>query len=462
MNKNKNTINRRDFLSSAAAVGAAGAFGAGSLLASCGNGGKTPGLTPLIPETQWNIPDSLPDKANDGRPLKVGLVGCGNRGTGAVQDLLKAADNLSVVALGDLFQDRIDGTRKILKEKMELEVPDENCFTGFDSYLKVINSDIDLVLLASPPAFRPLHFKAAVNAGKHAFLEKPMAVDPAGCRSVIASSKKAVSQGLVVITGTQRHHERKYIEGYKQVQSGLIGKIQYADIYWNTGSHWYRFKEKGWTDMEWMIRDWGNWTWLSGDHIVEQHVHNIDVVNWFLGRKPVKATGFGAHLHRNTGDQFDMFSINYLYEDNISVRSMCRQIDGCSNRISEFIQGTEGSWSNEGVIKDLDGNVLWKYDSDKEKAEFKRTSGFVLEHVNMINHIRGNKPISQAEDTAISTLTAIMGRMSAYTGEDLTWEQVMGSDLNLVPEDLALKDVDMSKYAILVPGKPTGRKNNQR
>jgi predicted dehydrogenase len=459
---NKNTINRRDFLSSAATVGAAGAFGAGSLLASCGSGGKTPGLIPLIPETQWNIPASLPDKAKDGRPLKVGLVGCGNRGTGAVQDLLKAAGDLSVVALGDVFQDRIDNTRKILKEKMNLEIPDENCFTGFDSYLKVIDSDIDLVLLATPPAFRPLHFKAAVDAGKHVFLEKPMAVDPAGCLSVIASSKKAVSQGLVVITGTQRHHERKYIEGYKQVQSGLIGKIQYADIYWNTGSHWYRFKEKGWTDMEWMIRDWGNWIWLSGDHIVEQHVHNIDVVNWFLGRKPVKATGFGAHLHRNTGDQFDMFSVNYLYEDNIVVHSMCRQIDGCTNRISEFIQGTEGSWSNEGVIKDLDGNVLWKYDSDREKAEFKQTSGFVLEHVNMINHIRDNKPISQAEDTAVSTLTAIMGRMSAYAGEDLTWEQAIASDLNLVPGDLALTDVDMSKYAVPSPGKPTGRKNNQR
>jgi predicted dehydrogenase len=265
-----------------------------------------------------------------------------------------------------------------------------------------------------------------------------------------------------VITGTQRHHNREYIESYKQIQRGLIGEIVSGKVCWNTGSHWYRTKKTEWTDMEWMIRDWGNWIWLSGDHIVEQHVHNIDVFNWFSGRKPVKASGMGAHQHRNTGDQYDMFSVDFVYEDGIHVHSICRQIDGCSNNIYEFIQGTKGSWSNREGIKDLDGNVIWKYDKEKEKSTFGQTSAFVLEHVNWVNHIRHKQPVNQAEETAISTLTAIMGRMSAYTGQDLTWDQALTADLDLLPSDLELKNVDMSAYRIPVPGKSTVRKDNQR
>jgi len=450
---NHHTIKRRDFLSSAAIVGTAGAFGAGSLLTSCGSDHTSSKLTPLLPEPEWNIFPYLPDKAKDGDLLKVGLIGCGNRGIGAVQNLLDAAPNISIVALADVFQDKIDEARIKIKEKCNQAIADDQCFTGFDSYQRVIDTDVDLVLLATPPNFRPIHFKAAVEAGKHAFLEKPLAVDPVGALSVIVTSKKAEAQGLVVITGTQRHHQRRYIEGYKQVQSGLIGEIVGANIWWNGTAHWYRDKEKGWTDMEWMIRDWGNWTWLSGDHIVEQHIHNIDIIHWFLGRKPVKALGFGAHHRRSTGDQYDIFSIDYLYEGNIHVHSMCRQIDGCTNKIGELIQGTMGSWDNSGEIKDLKGNILWKYDIEKEKAEFQQTNPFVLEHVNMVNRIRDQKPISQAEETAISTLVAIMGRMSAYTGNEVTWEELIASDLNLMPDELALMDLDMSKYAIPVPGK---------
>lgn len=450
-----NKFNRRDFLSSVVlAGGAVGTLGAGSLLSSCNKNEGVVNLTPLLPESEWNIPAYLPDKAKDGVPLKVGLIGCGRRGTGVAQDLLTAAPGISIVAMGDLFRDRLEESRKILKEKFNQDIPDENCFTGFDSYEKVIASGVDIVLLATPPAFRPLHFKAAVDAGKHAFLEKPVAVDPVGARSVIASSKQALSKGLVVITGTQRHHQRKYIEGYKQVQSGLIGDIVSANIYWNTGKHWLRTKEKQWTDIEWMIRDWGNWNWLSGDHIVEQHIHNIDVINWFIGKKPVLASGFGAHQRRQTGDQYDMFCVDFVYEDDIHVTSMCRQIDGCSNNISEVIRGTKGTWSNNGEIKDRKGNILWKYDFEKEKAEHEQTNEFVLEHVNFVNHIRDNKPISHAEATAISSLVAIMGRMSAYTGEDVTWDQAITSNMDLLPADLTLKDVDMSKYLIPVPGKP--------
>jgi predicted dehydrogenase len=427
----------------------------GGILSSCDKNDKSSSeLIPLIPEAEWEIPAYLPDKAKDGAPLKAGLIGCGRRGTGVAEDFLNAAPNVSITALGDVFYDRLSESRAILKEKFNQDIPDEKCFVGFDSYEKVIASGVDIVLLATPPVFRPVHFKAAVDAGKHAFLEKPVAVDPVGARSVIATSKQALSKGLVVITGTQRHHHRLYIEGYKQVQSGLIGEIVSANIYWNTGKHWLRTKEKQWTDIEWMIRDWGNWNWLSGDHIVEQHIHNIDVINWFLGKKPVRASGFGAHHRRSTGDQYDIFSIDFVYEDDIHVNSMCRQIDGCTGNISEVIRGTKGTWSSDGEIKDRKGNLVWKFDYEKEKAEFKQTSGFVLEHVNLVNHIRDNNPISYAEATAISTLTAIMGRISAYTGEDVTWDQVMASDMNLLPADLAFKDVDMSQYKIPVPGIP--------
>ena len=451
----KNSISRRNFLSSTAGIGIGSTLGMSGLLSSCSRSEEASSkLIPLIPESEWNIPRYLPDKAKDGASLKAGLIGCGNRGTGAAQDLLTAAPNVSIVALGDVFSDRLEGSRKILKEKFNQDIPDANCFIGFDSYEKVIAAGVDLVLLATPPVFRPIHFKAAVEAGKHVFLEKPVAVDPVGARSVIATSKQALSKGLVVITGTQRHHQRMYIEGYKQVQKGLIGEIVSANIYWNTGKHWFHTKEKQWTDIEWMIRDWGNRCWLSGDHIVEQHIHNIDVINWFTGKKPVWASGFGAHQRRQTGDQYDMFSVDFVYEDDIHVNSMCRQIDGCSNNISEVIRGTKGTWSNNGEIRDRKGNMIWKYDFEKEKAEFKQTNEFVLEHVNFVNHILDNDPISHAEATAISTLTAIMGRISAYTGEDVTWDQLMASDMNLLPADLSLKNVDMTQYKIPVPGKP--------
>ena len=452
----KNSINRRDFLSSAAMVGAAGTLGAGTFLTSCG-GSKEPALIPLRPEAEWNIPKLyeggiLPEKAKDGKPLKAGLIGCGGRGGGAAQNFLNAAPNVSVVALGDVFSDRLQGCREALKNKFNQDIPDNMCFTGFDNHEKVIAAGVDVVIIATPPAFRPLQFKAAVEAGKHVFMEKPLAVDPVGVKSIMASAKQAIGQNLCVVTGTQRHHQREYIEGYKQVQSGLIGEIVSGNVYWNQNMLWYKTKEKNWTDMEWMIRDWVNWTWLSGDHIVEQHIHNLDVFNWFSGLKPVRCKGFGARHRRLTGDQYDMFSVDYTYEGGIHVHSMCRQIDGCSGPVAERIQGTKGVWTNNGVITDLKGNELWKYDWEKQKEEFQQNDSFTLEHVNLVNHIRDNKPICQAEETAISTMTAIMGRISAYTGQDVTWDQVMAMDMNLVPEKPEIKNMDMSQYVIPVPG----------
>ena len=447
----KKNLNRRDFFTSAAVVGAVGAIGAGAILASCSEGGEK--LVPLRPLSDLYIPN-LVDKANDGKPLKAGVIGCGGRGSGAVQNFLDAGPNLQIVALGDLFQDRIDGCRKGLKEKYNVEVPDNMCFTGFDNYKKVLASGIDLVIIATPPVFRPIHFEAAVEAGKHVFLEKPVCVDPVGARSIMATAKKAESQSLCVVTGTQRHHQRSYVESFKQIQSGVIGEITGGNVYWNQSMLWYRKRDAAWSDMEFMVRDWVNWKWLSGDHIVEQHVHNLDVFNWFFGKKPVKAVAFGARQRRLSGDQYDMFSVDFEYEGGIHMHSMCRQIDGCANNVSEFIQGTKGSWNSEKMeIHDLKGKVIWKYDSNKEKAEFKQTNPYVLEHVDFINHIRDNKPINQAEETAISCLTAIMGRESAYSGAVVKWDDIYNSSLSYLPEKLEIGPMDMSKYVVMVPGK---------
>ena len=296
----KNSINRRDFLSSATIMGAAGTLGAGTLLASC-CGAKEPALVPLRAEAEWNLPaNPLPDKAVDGPELKVGLVGCGGQGTGDLVNLLFAADGIKVAALGDMFSDRINNCRNTLERHKRLvetgknqDVPENMCFIGFDAYQKVIDA-VDIVMLVTPPAFRPLHFNAAVAAGKHVFMEKPLCVDPVGARLILTTAKQADAQGLCVITGTQRHHQRVYTEGYKQVQQGLIGEIVSGNVYWNQSKLWHRDKDPKWTDMEWMIRDWVNWTWLSGDHIVEQHIHDLDVFNWFSGQKPIKA--FLVHM----------------------------------------------------------------------------------------------------------------------------------------------------------------------
>jgi predicted dehydrogenase len=457
----KNSVNRRDFFRSAAVVGAAGTLGAGTIISSCSTGDKKPVLVPLANLANAYIPE-LPDFANDGKPLRAGLIGCGGRATGAAVNFLSAGPNLQIVALGDLFLDRINDCRKTLKTKFNVEVPDDKCFTGFDNYTKVLASDIDLVIIATPPAFRPTHFEAAVEAGKHVFMEKPVCVDGPGARSIMATAKKAESQGLVVVTGTQRHHQRKYVASFKQIQAGMIGEIVSGNVYWNQSMLWYRNRENGWSDMELMVRDWVNWKWLSGDHIVEQHVHNLDVFNWFSGKKPVKCVGFGARERRLTGDQYDMFSVDFEYEGGVHLHSMCRQIDGCVNNVSEFIQGTKGSWwgsaSKDHEIKDLQGKVIWKTDFEKEKAEYKQTDPYTLEHVDFINHIRAGKPLNQAVETAISCLTAIMGRESAYTGNEVTYDEIFNSAATMMPAKLELGSYDLKAYTVPVPGKPKEEK----
>ena len=443
-------LSRRDFLSTTATLGVAGAI-APSLLTSCSSKGSK--LVPLRAKGEYYVP-GLEDKADSGRELKVGLVGCGGRGSGALINLLDAADGITVAALGDTFVDRLEGTRKKLFEKKGVEVPDDKCFIGFDAYKKVIDSGIDMVILTTPPVFRPEMFAYATSKGVHSFLEKPIAVDPKGYRQIIATARQAEAKGLCVITGTQRHHQRRYVAAFEKIQEGLIGEITGGNVYWNQGMLWYKERKKEWSDMEWMIRDWVNWSWLSGDHIVEQHVHNIDVFMWMSGLKPICATGFGARQRRVTGDQFDFFSTDFEFENGVHLHSMCRQINGCSSRVCESIQGTKGWWSSEtDEIRDLQGNLVWKYDEEASRAAFKQQNPYVLEHVDWVNHIRKGEGHDEATATAESSLAGIMGREAAYTGETISWDTMTASPLDYTPSALALGPVDMSGYTVPVPGK---------
>lgn len=444
-------MDRRSFLGTSAKVGAA-VVGGSVLLSACG-GKKDGKLVPLKKPGEYYIPD-LPDKAVEGKELKVGVIGCGGRGSGAIGNLLDAADGITVTALGDVFADRLESLRNKLKEERGQEVPQDNCFTGFDAYKKVIDSGVDMVIVATPPVFRPEHFRYATEKGVHSFLEKPIAVDAKGYRQIMATAKQAETKGLSVVCGTQRHHQRPYVESFQKIQEGLIGEITGGNVYWNQGMLWYKERQKGWSDMEWMIRDWVNWKWLSGDHIVEQHVHNIDVFNWMIGYKhPVKATAFGSRQRRITGDQYDNFSVDFEYENGIHLHSMSRQIDGCSNNVSETVHGTKGYWSSEDfAIRDLAGNILWQFDKEATEAKFEQNNPYVLEHVDWVNHIRKGEAHVEAGECGLSSLCGVMGREAAYSGQTIEWDTISAADLDYLPEKLEIGPMDMSKYTVPVPG----------
>lgn len=443
--KNQVKPTRRDFLSTAAL----GAIGAAGLITSCSG-----------PETQTNTIKlaDWPEQAPDGPVLKAGLIGCGGRGTGAVLNFLDAGPNLQIVALGDVFQDKIDNCRHQLKEKKNVEIADEMCFVGFDSFEKVIDSGVDIVLLCTPPHFRPGHLEAAVNARKHVFMEKPCAVDPVGARSVLVSAKKAEQMGLSIVSGTIRRVQKDYRETHRRVAGGEIGEIVSAHFIRNGGSLWYRQRNPQWTDMEYMLRNWANFCWLSGDHIVEQFIHEVDVMNWHVGKNPVKAIGWGGRQRRISGDQYDFFSVEYLYDNGMHTHCAARQVSGCSNEKKEVIVGTKGIAHCSGTIYDLNGNEVWKYPHPKEEdtdQTWKVKDPFVQEHVNLVTGIRTGKPVNDAEPHVHSTLITIMGRMSAYTGKDVTWDEVLNSDLYLGPKNYVFGPVPNIPETIPVIGVET-------
>jgi len=376
------------------------------------------------------------------KKLKVGLIGCGNRGNGALDNCKESVQHidgleLQVVATADWFKGKAEARGK------REGVPASRCFGGPEAYKKLLETDVDLVLMATAPNFRPLHFEAAVNAGKHVFMEKPVAVDPPGGRRIIAAGDLAKKKGLSVVAGTQRRHQASYQRNAYAIRKGAIGEIAGGAVYWCGGALWYVKQKPGESDADYMVRNWVSFTEMSGDHIIEQHVHNLDVANWFIGRTPSSAFGFGGRARRKTGNQFDFFSIDFDYGKGLHIHSMCRQINGTDGGIREFFRGARGEvW---GGGRRTDGKKV-------NVPAFPDRNPYVQEHVDLLNSIFGGKPINEARDVATSTLTAIMGRISAYTGKLVRWADIVQNkkspyyDLTVRPSAL-----DFEKGSVVAP-----------
>jgi predicted dehydrogenase len=365
--------------------------------------------------------------------IKVGLIGCGGRGTGAASQALHTAGDVKLVAMGDAFADRLEGSLAELEKdgdiKARIDVPTDRRFVGFDAYQQVIDSGVDLVILATPPGFRPLHFAAAVEAGKHVFMEKPVAVDAPGVRSVLESTRKAKEKNLGVGVGLQRHHQNSYLETIKRLQDGAIGDIVCARVYWNMGSLWVHPRKPEQTEMEYQMRNWYYFNWLSGDHIVEQHIHNIDVINWLLGKYPVRAEGMGGRQVRtgpDFGEIFDHHAVEFEYDNGVRMFSYCRQTPGCWSSVSEHVHGTKGYADiSAGVIR-VNGEKPWKYRGDNNNP-------YQTEHDDLFASIRAGNPLNEGEFGALSTMASIFGRMATYSGKQLRWDQALASNKSLAP-----------------------------
>lgn len=351
-----------------------------------------------------------------GRKFKIGLVGCGGRGNGALENILEAAkvsgNEIEIYTLADFFPDRAASAAK------KYNVPDERVFTGPLGYQKLVTQPIDIVLLATPPVFRPTHLEAAVNANKHIFFEKPVAVDPVGARKVIELGEVAKQKGLSLVAGTQRRHQSSYLRNQYAVANGAIGQIVGGTIRWCGGRLWFKERNPGEDDASYLIRNWTSFSDMSGDHIVEQHVHNLDVANWFIGHPPVAAVGFGGRARRQTGNQFDFFSVDLDYGDGCHIHSMCRQVNGTYSAVDEFFHGTEGSTYGGGKMTSSKLATM-------SVPEFKtHDNGQVQEHIDLMASIINNQPLNGARAVAESTLTAIMGRLSCYTGQMIRWSEL--------------------------------------
>ena len=407
------------------------------------------GMTAVLPGKELLFAAGSDSSATD--KLRVGLIGCGGRGTEAAVNCVNSAPNVEVVAMGDLFQDQLDKSLAELSRKVDdkVSVTKDTSFVGFDTYKKVIACDVDIVILATPPHFRPEHFKAAIESGKHVFMEKPVAVDPTGIRSIITSSELAEQKGLSVVAGTQRRHQAHYLEIIKRVHNGDIGEIVSAQCYWNMGELWVKKHNPEWSDVEWQCRNWLYFTWLSGDHIVEQHMHNLDIINWAIGTHPIQAMGMGGRQVRTGpefGNIFDHFAVEYEYPNGMRVSSMCRQTAGCHEIIAERVVGTKGQAYTDGSTGFIEGQNPYKY-------EGKSPDPYVQEHADLIASIREGKALNEGRRVAESTMTAIMGRMSAYAGRALSWDWVMNaSKLDLSPPGYDF-NIDLPVEPVAIPGK---------
>ncbi len=399
---------------------------------------------------------------NGEKRLKLALVGCGGRGSGAAVQALTADENVDLVAMADAFADRIESSLMGIQEHFEgekkIRVKKKNRFTGFDAYKKAIDL-ADVVILTTPPGFRPYHFEYAIQNEKHVFMEKPLATDPAGIRKVLETAKVAKAKKLNVVVGLQRRYQKSYIELKKKIDQGAIGKIRSGQVYWNDAGVWVKKRQAGQSELEYQMRNWYYFNWLCGDHILEQHIHNIDVANWFVGNYPIYAQGMGGRQVRNGedhGEIFDHHFVEFTYANGTIISSQCRHMPGTMSRVDEVFQGTKGSLEiGKGEITDLEGRIQYKYPSKLGEDP----NPYQVEHDLLFKSIREGKVIADAENGAMSTLTAILGRMATYTGKKITLEQAMTSKLKLMPEVVTWETLPPSlpdlngKYAIPIPGK---------
>jgi predicted dehydrogenase len=367
--------------------------------------------------------------------IRIGLVGCGGRGTGAAGNALKAAPGVRLVAVADAFQDRLDAARKALVDENgdAATVADDHCFVGLNAYEQLLKTDVNYVILATPPGFRATHIKAAIAAGKNIFAEKPVAVDAPAVRDCIAMADDITKKGIALVAGTQYRHFEPYIEAMKRLHDGAIGKITSARAYYNTSELWHHERQPGWSDLENQVRNWLYYTWLSGDHIVEQFVHNIDAMNWAFQGHPVRAIATGGRQVRTApefGHIYDHFAVVYEYPDGAFLTAMCRQQNGTTKKVGNEFTGTSGS----AVVLptySINGPNPWKYERQGDPPDM-----YVQEHTDLIASIRAGKPLNELKQVAESSMTAILGRMSAYTGKTLTWDDALNDPVSLMPSHL--------------------------
>ncbi len=396
--------------------------------------------------------------------IKVAVVGCGGRGTGAAMQALLTKQNVKLVAMADAFQDRLDSCFKALSDPNnedgnvsgKVSIAEEAKFVGFDGYKKAI-ALADVVILTTPPGFRPIHFEEAVKQGKHIFMEKPVATDPAGIKRVLDAAVIAKQKKLNVVVGLQRHYQNSYRELYKRSQDGMIGDIVSAQAWWNNEGVWVNMRKPGQTEMEYQMRNWYYFNWLCGDHINEQHIHNIDVINWFKGSYPVKAQGMGGREVRKGkefGEIFDHHYVEFQYADGSILNSQCRHIKGTMSKVDEQIMGTKGNiYCGNMNITDRSGKVMYQFDKEKENNPYQ------TEHDELFAAIaKGEYKFADAENGAKSTMTSILGRMATYSGNVVEWDAAINSGLSIMPTTFdwkamppVLPNAD-GFYPVAVPG----------
>jgi len=420
-----------------------------------------------------NAPFIITAHAAPDNPINIGLIGCGGRGTGAALDAVNAATssvypetgyhtenakdgtsaaakNVRIVAMADVFEDRLEASRMQLN-KVGMEVKKENCFVGFDAYKELLNiPEINYVILATPPHFRPMHLRATVEAGKHAFIEKPAAVDSAGVRSIMESGKIAAQKGLTIGAGTQRRRDNAFRELITRIHDGGIGDIKSGVTRWMGGEIWYIDPQDGWSEMEKQLRNWNYYKWLSGDIIVEQCIHSLDLVNWVLQSHPISAVGLGGRQVRTDphryGNVYDHFSVQYEYPNDITIFCLDRQINGCQNFVDDEFIGVDGrasfSYRKTGITS-KNGNS-WRFRGD-------RNNPYQVEHNEFIESIRIGKPINEAQQVAESTLTAIMGRETVYSGQMVEWDAALNADQDFTLDSYEFGDLPV--HPVPMPGK---------